>query len=291
MSSFWTSIGFGLVTAGYLSMAAVGLTMQFGVSNYVNLGYGQYMTLGAFFTWDVVHFLGVSLLFAGVIGSVGVGVVSVLIGKYVLYPFVRRGTPGTHMLLVTFSLALALDAVIGAVWGTDSREFGVTVQHPHHIGPLLLTTQELELIALSIALLIGTHLLLTRTRLGKAMRAMSDNKTLAQLSGIPIKHVTDVVLVYSGILAGVGGVFLAIDVSAFDMHLGMNFFFVVLAAVVVGGIGRPYGTMAGALIIGLAIEVSTNVMPAVYKLDVAFAILILILLFRPQGLARVAGKV
>lgn len=291
MSSFWTSIGFGLVTAGYLSMAAVGLTMQFGVSNYVNLGYGQYMTLGAFFTWDVVHFLGVSLWLAGVIGSVGVGVVSVLIGKYVLNPFVRRGTPGTHMLLVTFSLALALDAVIGAVWGTDSREFGVTVQHPHHIGPLLLTTQELELIALSIALLIGTHLLLTRTRLGKAMRAMSDNKTLAQLSGIPIKHVTDVVLVYSGILAGVGGVFLAIDVSAFDMHLGMNFFFVVLAAVVVGGIGRPYGTMAGALIIGLAIEVSTNVIPAVYKLDVAFAILILILLFRPQGLARVAGKV
>ncbi len=290
MLALWHSIGFGLVTASVLAVASVGLTVQFGVNNYVNISYSQYMTLGAFFTWDLMNYGHWNLIVAGVVASLGVGVVSLAIGKGILNQFVRRGAQAAQMLLVTFSLALLFNAIMATAWGANPFELSMSIQTAHHVGPFLFTDAQLDVIGLSALLLVGTHLLLTHTRLGKAMRALSDNKALARLAGIRTSRVTDAVWFLTGFLASVGGITLAVEVASFDLNLGINFFFVVMAAVIVGGIGRPYGTMLGALIIGLAIEVSTNVIPAAYKLDVAFVILILILLFRPQGLSRIVGK-
>jgi branched-subunit amino acid ABC-type transport system permease component len=155
----------------------------------------------------------------------------------------------------------------------------------------LFTNIELGILLLAGISMTGMHVLLKYTILGKSMRAMADNTVLARLCGVPTSRVTDAVWVISGILASLGGVALALSFGVFDVQTGLNVLFVVLAAIVVGGIGRPYGTMIGALIIGLAIEVSTNVISPAYKLDVAFAVLIVALLVRPQGISRVIGRV
>lgn len=133
--------------------------------------------------------------------------------------------------------------------------------------------------------MIAVHLLLTRTRLGKAMRAMSDNPSLAAVSGINTRAITAVTWFLTGTLAGLAGTVLGLNISSITPSTGETFLFVIFAAVILGGIGKPYGAMLGALIIGLATEISAVVINAAYKLDVAF-----VLLIRPQGLLAVKGK-
>lgn len=290
MDLFLSSLGFGLVTASVLAITALGLTLQFGVTNYVNFAYGDFLTLGAYLTWTFNVALGWNFWLALIVSSGVVGLVALAISQLVLEPFVRRGGPLLIILIVTFGLSLILSNAILAVWGADYKEYNVSLESPLHLGPLTLTGDQLGIMALSVAVMVAIHLVLTRTKIGKAMRAMSDDKSLAGVSGIPTGRMTALVWVISGVLAGLGGGVLALNVVTFDSSLGITFLFVIFAAVILGGIGKPYGAMLGALVIGLAVEVSAVVLPSQYKLDVAFVILVVILLVRPQGLLRVVGK-
>ncbi|HEX8992737.1 MAG TPA: branched-chain amino acid ABC transporter permease [Anaerolineales bacterium] len=290
MQLFYLSLGFGLVTASVVAIASLGLTLQFGVTNYVNFAYGDFLTLGAYFTWTFNAGLGWNFWLALAAGSLLVGLVALVISQIVLEPFVRKGGPLLIILVVTFGLSLILSNSILAIWGADYKEYNVPLQSPISIGPLVLTGYQLGIIALSLGVMALIHLTLTRTKLGKAMRAMSDDKSLASVSGIPARPMTALVWTVSGVLAGLGGGVLALNVVTFDSSVGVTFLFVIFAAVIVGGIGKPYGAMLGALIIGMAVEISAVWIPSQYKLDVAFVILVLVLLVRPQGLLAVLGK-
>jgi branched-subunit amino acid ABC-type transport system permease component len=290
MQLFFLSLGFGLVTASVVAIASVGLTLQFGVTNYVNFAYGDFLTLGAYFTWTFNTSFGWNFWLALAMGSLCVGVVALVVSQVILEPFVRKGGPLLIILVVTFGLSLILANSILAIWGADYKEFNVPLETPVSIGPMILTGDQLGIIGLSIGVMIVIHLALTRTKLGKAMRAMSDDKSLASVSGIPARQMTALVWLVSGILAGLGGGVLALNVATFDSSVGVTFLFVIFAAVILGGIGKPYGAMLGALIIGLAVEISSVWIPSQYKLDVAFVILVLVLLIRPQGLLSVLGK-
>jgi branched-chain amino acid transport system permease protein/neutral amino acid transport system permease protein len=138
--------------------------------------------------------------------------------------------------------------------------------------------------------MVALHILLTRTEIGKAMRAMSDSVDLAQISGIDTDRITSFTWLLSGCLAGLAGIVLAINITSFQPSFGGEFLFVIFSAVILGGVGSPYGAMLGALVIGLATEMSAVLINSAYKNDVAFALLILTLLLRPQGIIRMAGK-
>lgn len=290
MHLFFLSVGFGIVTASVVAIAAVGLTLQFGVTNYVNFAYGDFLTLGAFVTWSFNVGLGWNFWPSLLIASLVVGVVALVISQVVLEPFVRKGGPLLIILVVTFGLSLIMSNSILILWGADYKEYNVSLETPLHLGPFLLTGDQLGIIGLAAVAMVGLHLLLSRTRIGKAMRAMSDDKSLAGISGIPTERMTALVWVVSGVFAGLAGGVLALNVVTFDSNVGVYFLFVIFAAVILGGIGKPYGAMLGAVVIGLAVEVSAVVLPSQYKQDVAFAILVLILLIRPQGILRVVGK-
>ena len=143
---------------------------------------------------------------------------------------------------------------------------------------------------IAIVLMLAIHLVLKTTRLGKSMRAMSDNSSLAMTSGIDTKRITTITWFMSGTLAGLAGTVLGISEGNLTPASGELFLFVIFAAVIVGGVGSIYGAMTGAVIIGLATEVSASFINAAYKLDVAFVILILTLLFRPNGVLARTGK-
>lgn len=285
MQLFWLSVGFGFVTASVLAIAAVGLSLQFGITNYVNFAYGDFMALGGFFAYvlnaQVVH---LEIWVALAIGSVGMGVFAVVVNRTILDPFARRFRNSHYVLIVTFGLSLILLNVEYSIWGAQVRFYNMPIATAVQIGPLRLTRNQLIVMGIAVVLMLVIHATLKTTRLGKSMRAMSDNATLAMTSGIDTKRITTITWFLSGALAGVAGTVLGISEGNLTPASGELFLFVIFAAVIVGGIGSIYGAMAGAVLIGLATEISAAFINPSYKLDIAFVILILALLVRPSGI-------
>jgi branched-subunit amino acid ABC-type transport system permease component len=283
------AFGFGLVTASVLAMAALGVTLQFGVTNYVNFAYGAYMALAAYVAWQLNH-AGLSIWLAVAISAVFMAIFALVINRLVLQPFNRRNPPRVYMLILTLGLWLVVSSFIVVVWGPDVHSFSVGGESPLHLGPWLFTPIQLFVIALAVVIMLSVHLLLTRTKLGKAMRAMSDDAALARVSGIDADLMVSITWVLVGVLVGIAGCVLALNIASFEPTLGDDFLFIVFSAVILGGIGQPYGTMLGALIIGVVTEVSAVFITSSYKSDVAFALLIIMLLVRPQGLVPARGR-
>ena len=290
MSLFWLSVGFGFVTASVLAIAAVGLSLQFGITNYVNFAYGDFMALGGFFTYVVnAQLIHLNIWVALVVGSLGMGVLAVILNRLILGPFARRFRKSHYVLIVTFGLSLILLNVEYSIWGAQVRFFNMPIAAAVTIGPLRLTRNQLIVMGIAVALMLAVHTMLKTTRLGKSMRAMSDNTTLAMTSGIDTKRITTVTWFLSGTLAGVAGTVLGISEGNLTPASGELFLFVIFAAVIVGGVGSIYGAMAGAVLIGLATEISAAFINPAYKLDIAFVILIFVLLVRPSGLFAQPG--
>jgi len=291
VSQFWLAFGFGLVTASVLAIAAVGLSLQFGITNYINFAYGDFMALGAylayFFNAEALH---LNVWISMIIGAVLMGVAAVLLNRFLLSPFARRFTKSFYVLIVTFGLSLIMLNLVYSIWGPNNRTYNMKLEIYKKIGPFLLNKDQIIVMIISVVLMLAIHLMLKTTRLGKSMRAMSDNTTLAMTSGIDTKMITTITWFLSGSLAGIAGTVLGISESQITPASGELFLFVIFAAVIVGGVGSIYGAMAGAVLIGLSTEISAAYINPAYKLDVAFVILILTLLFRPNGVFARPGK-
>ncbi len=290
MTIYLHAIGFGLVTASILALASVGLSLQFGVTNYINFAYGELLTFGGYFAWLANAHYGWNIWPALLVGALLTGVLGIVLNLIILAPFVKRGTPVLFMLVVTFGLSLILSNVILAIWGGDFRQYKVAGDVQHNIGPFLFTGRQLVIIGIAVLAMLGVHSLLNYTKIGKAMRAMSDNASLAKNCGIDTERVTNFTWLLSGFLAGLAGVVLALNISSFQPAYGGDFLFVIFAAVILGGIGKPYGAMVGALVIGIVTEVAAIPLTSDFKNDAAFAILILVLLLRPSGIFATEGK-
>jgi len=283
------AIGFGVVTASVLAMAALGVTLQFGVTNYVNFAYGAYMALAGYFAWQLNQ-MGLSIWLAIAITTVFMALFAVAANRLILQPFNRRNPPRVYMLIVTLGLWLIVSSGVVVIWGPDVHSYSVSRQSPMHLGPWLFTPIQLAVVGLAVVVMLAVHLLLTRTKLGKAMRAMSDDAALARVSGIDADMIVTITWLLVGFLIGLAGCVLAVNIASFEPAFGDDFLFIVFSAVILGGIGQPYGTMLGALIIGIVTEVSAVFITSSYKSDVAFALLIVMLLIRPQGLVPARGR-
>ena len=291
MTLFWLSVGFGFVTASVLTISSVGLSLQFGITNYINFAYGDFMALGAYFTYVLnAEFFHLTIWLALVGGSLMMGLLAVFLNHFLLSPFARRFNKTFYVMIVTFGLSLIILNVIYSIWGPDVRTYAMPLEHVVHVGPFLLTRDQIIVMFVAIFLMLAIHVMLKTTRLGKSMRAMSDNTTLAMTSGIDTRRITTITWFLSGTMAGLAGSVLGITEGNLTPAAGELFLFVIFAAVIVGGVGSIYGAMAGAVLIGMATEVSAAFINPEYKLDVAFVILILTLLFRPSGLFARPGK-
>lgn len=290
MQLFLQAIGFGLVTASVLALMSVGLSLQFGVTNYVNFAYGTFLSVGMFLTWTFAATLHVPFLLAVVAGVLGTGVIAVLISEFLLDPFARRRKSLFYMLIVTFGLSLVLDNVLQIAYGVGFKQYPISQSAPLSLGPFSFTYSQLVIIAVALASMVVVRLILEKTSLGKSMRAMSDNSELASISGIDTRTVTRWTWMLSGVLAGLGGVVLAINDVSFQTTSGDAMLFVIFAAVILGGIGQIYGAMLGALLIGLTMEISAVFINSAYTQDIAFLVLVVMLLLRPQGLIPAKGR-
>jgi branched-chain amino acid transport system permease protein/neutral amino acid transport system permease protein len=212
----------------------------------------------------------------------------VLVNSGVYAPFQRRGTSPITLVIVSLGMTLIIEFGVEAVAGGAGVSYTMSQGKTFHAGGLILTTVQLVIIALSLVIMAGVHTLLRYTKLGKAMRATAANKTLARNCGIRTSRVITVTWALTGALCGLAGVVFAIDSGSFDPTATDIFLVLILAAVFLGGPGQAYGAMLGALVIGLATEVSAAFIPPDYKYVIAFLILLVMLGVRPTGLLGTA---
>jgi len=283
VSTLVSAAGFGLVTASILALAAVGFTLQFGISNVLNLAYGDTMTAAAFAAY-LANRAGLGLWPMLLAGGIFGAAVSLALNRFVYMPFRRRRTSLFGMVIVSLSVAVIVQNLLLAGFGPSFFTYQLGRSRTLRAGAVVLTLDQLLIIALAVAAMLALHLLLTRTRLGKAMRATSTNPALALGCGINTSRVIDVAWLLSGFMCGVAGVVLVVNTTAFQSTTGNDFLVLVVAAAMLGGVGKPYGAMLGALVLGLVTEIAAGFIAPGLKEGFAFATLVVVLLLRPMGL-------
>lgn len=276
---FVDGLRFGLLIA----MAAVGLSLIFGTTGLTNFAHGEMVTLGAvvafYFNRD-----GVPLIVAALIAVVVGGLVGAANELGIWRPLRRRGTGLVAALVVSIGLSLAARYTIQTFYGGRSSAYiDYQSQRARDYGLLTLTDRDLYSIILSVIVLVGVALMLQRTKIGKAMRAVADNRDLAASSGIDVNRVILVVWVLGGALAALGGVLLGLsDQVQWDM--GFRLLLLMFAGVTLGGLGTAYGALLGSVIVGVFVQMSTLVIPDDMKYVGGLLLLIVILIIRPQGI-------
>lgn len=283
MSAFLQTLIFGLSTGAVISLSAVGLSLSYGVTRFINFSYGELLTIGAYLTFVAVG-LGLPLWLAVLFAMVVVGGIGVVLARLFFDPILHRGF--LSLLVTSVGLAFVLQNGVRMVFGSSPARFPLPPLRPWRLGDLIVPKVPVLVIAIGLVAMLGVHLLLRYTRMGKMMRATSDDAALARASGISTVRVLATTWFLSAAIAALGGVLLGMTQIALQPIMGWSFLLVVFAAVLLGGIGNPYGAMLGALIIGLGIELGTAYLAPDYGYAFAFALLVLALLLRPQGLLR-----
>ncbi len=283
MNLFVASLGFGLVSAAVLAIASVGFTLQFAVTDVLNLAYAGVMIFGAFIAY-AVNQSGLSVWLGLLVAVAACALVSVLLNVGVYAPFQRRGTAPITMVIVSLGMTLIIEFGVGAVSGGTAVSYTMGNGPTFQAGGLNLTGVQVVIMVLAVLVMAAVHGLLRYTKLGKAMRATAANRSLARNCGIRASRVITLTWAISGGLCGLAGVVFAINSGSFDATATDIFLILILAAVFLGGPGQAYGAMLGALVVGLATEVSAVFIPADYKYVVAFVVLLIMLGVRPTGL-------
>jgi branched-subunit amino acid ABC-type transport system permease component len=278
-----TSVGFGFVSAAVLALAAVGFTLQFAVTNVLNLAYAAAMTVSMYGAY-VLNTSGVSIWIAALGGIAAGAALSVALNTVVYTPFQRRGSSPIAMVIVSLGMTLILEFGTQALAGATNVSYRMSQGGTVKLGSIELTVVELVIIGLSLVVMLLVHGLVRYTKLGKAMRATAANPDLARNCGIRTRQVILLTWLISGALCGLAGVTFAMDSGTFGATSTDLFLVLVLAAVFLGGPGQPYGAMLGALVIGLATEISAAIIVPDYKDVVAFVILLAMMAIRPTGL-------
>jgi neutral amino acid transport system permease protein len=276
---FVDGLRFGLLIA----LAAVGLSLIFGTTGLTNFAHGELVTIGAVVAF-FINVRGVPLIAATLIAVVVGAAVGAANELFLWRPLRRRGTGLVAALVVSIGLSLVLRYLIQTLYGGRSNAYvDYQSQRARDYGVVAITDRDLYSIVIALVVLIGVALMLQRSRIGKAMRAVADNRDLAASSGIDVNRVILVVWMAGGALAALGGVLLGLsDQVQWDM--GFRLLLLMFAGVTLGGLGTAYGALLGSVIVGVFIQMSTLVIPNDVKYVGGLLLLIVILVVRPQGI-------
>ncbi|HVI36879.1 MAG TPA: branched-chain amino acid ABC transporter permease, partial [Gaiellales bacterium] len=255
-----------------------------GTTGLTNFAHGELVTIGAIIAWYINVQGGVPLIPATLIAMVAGAAVGALNELGLWRPLRKRGTGLVAALVVSIGLSLALRYLIQIVYGGFSNPYAdYQNQRAVDYGVFTLTNRALFSIIISVVVLVLVALMLQRTKIGKAMRAVSDNRDLASSSGIDVNRVILVVWMMGGALATLGGVLLGLsDQVQWDM--GFRLLLLMFAGVTLGGLGTAYGALVGSIIVGVFVQMSTLVIPDDMKYVGGLLLLIVILVIRPQGI-------
>ena len=272
-------LNFGLL----LALAAIGLSLIFGTTGLSNFAHAEMVTFGALMAFTFAVPLALPLWLALPIAIVLSAAFGWTLDAGLWKPLRKRGVGLIPMMIVSIGLSLAVRYTFQLFYGGEIKQLPFAGMADLKLGPISLSPIDLVSMAISLVVLGGVAYFLLRTRIGKATRAVSDNPSLASASGIDVDRVIRIVWVLGGALAGLSGVLWAYFRPGVRWDTGFQILLLIFAAVTLGGLGTAFGALVGSLIVGLFVEVSTLWLPSDMKYAGALVILILVLLFRPQG--------
>jgi branched-chain amino acid transport system permease protein/neutral amino acid transport system permease protein len=279
-STLVSAIGFGVVLASIIAVAAMGFTIQFGLTNVLNLSFGAVMTVAAFAAY-LANRHGAGGWSGLAVGGTAGAVLTLVLGRGVFKAYARRGAHLFEMMMVTLGLSLIINYAIQALSHNNIYQFVVLPSSPFTLGSILITHTQLIIIFISVAVLAGLQALLQLTKIGKALRAMAADPDLARACGIRTGRIVVLTWLLSGFLCGLAGVVYIINAQSVGYTTGQLFLPLVIAAAILGGAGSPIGAFVASLIMGIVTEVVAAFGSEAYSTVAGFGILVLVLLSRP----------
>jgi branched-chain amino acid transport system permease protein/neutral amino acid transport system permease protein len=292
----------GIMLGGIIALGAIGLTLVYGVLKFPNFAHGALVTIGAYAAFAVMGSLpqgpalrpfsfGWELIVGLIVALPIVAVVALGVDRVLFRPLRRRGASLVLFAMASLAATFFLRSVIYLVWGSDFHFYYPGRANPAMNLPLGIRVQadQIFVLLLAVVLVALVYLLLERTKMGKAMRATANNPDLAQVRGINTERVIAWTWVIGGALAAAGGVMYGL---ASQLRPEMGFFLLlpIFAAAIMGGVGSPIGALVGAIIIGIAEQLSASFLNPAYGPAVAFVLMIVVLILQPQGLFGQSGK-
>lgn len=295
----------GISVGSIIALSAVGLTLTYGILRLSNFAHGDFMTMGAYFTL-LLNAFGINIWIAMILSSIATIGVTLICEKLLWEPMRQKRATATTLIIISIGLALFIRNGIILFWGGGNQRYNLAVNPALSFLGITLSFNRILVILLAIVAIAGLHYLLQNTKIGKAMRAVADDLDLARVTGINVDQVVIWTWVIAGSMTALGGSMLGL-VEAVRPNMGWFLILPLFASVILGGIGNPYGAIAGGLVIGIAQEVgagisdlltpwagnpivdvivNTRIFTAQYKLGFALFIMVLVLLFRPQGLFK-----
>lgn len=275
------NIAYGIVTGCIILLGAIGFSMIQKAENFINVAHGQMLLLGAYIAlW--LNMMGLGMVLSAILAIAITGFVGVGINKGIYRPVKEKGA--LILLFTSVGLSYTIQGIVGAVAGMKMYSYDIPdVTAIEMFGVPLVTGYELMIVIIALCSTLGLHLFLTRTNVGKAIRAVADNFDLARVRGINTDQTANYVWFIASAFAGLAGVFAGIIGS---IHTGMGWYqiLIILAATVLGGLGSLYGVMLASLLLGLGMELGVLILPSYYRSAIAFAIIIIVLLIKPEGL-------
>jgi branched-chain amino acid transport system permease protein/neutral amino acid transport system permease protein len=289
MIYYWQLVLNGIIAGSIYALFAVGLTMVYGIFRFINFAHGELIAWGAYLALLFTQSLfSLPVYYAVLPALAGTVIIGLAQDRYVYRPL-RHGNRIT-LLIASIGLSYLLRNAIRIIWGSDLMTYGLKPTRGMSLGGLSITPTQIAMIAAAVFFLGTLYLILSRTMLGKSLRAVADNMELAAIVGINMKRVTLTVWVFSSVFAGVGGILLAMDTNL-EPIMGLTNLIKAFAAVLLGGAGNVWGAFLGGLCIGISENLSVAFISPGYKDFISFAIIIGVLLFRPRGLFGVFGGV
>lgn len=276
----------GLIFGSLLALASVGLSLIFGTTGLSNFAHGEAVTLGGVTAWITGSIMGLPFPLVVILGLLVGGLSGYLQNEGLWKPLRRRGTKLVQMMIVSIGLSIVLRYIFLFFIDGTTKGFTGGLSGVIALGPIRLSHGSLLTFVMAITVLLIFAWFLTKTRVGRATRAVSDNISLAEASGIDSEKIIRIVWIVGSALAALGGILLALYRQV-SWSMGFEILLLIFAAVVLGGLGSAYGALMGSFLVGILVELSALVLPADLKYASALFLMILVLVFRPQG---VLGK-
>lgn len=286
LSNAWQKFGLGIRLGLLLALASVGISLIYGTTGLSTFAHGEQFTLGAVFAFMGVNMWGLPFWAAAAI-AVALCTATGFVQDVVMWkPLRQRGTPLAQLMIITIGLSLTLQYTIQLMIGNGSERILSANPTSMTIAGITLSSWSWTSMAVAVVAILFIGWFLTRTRIGRATRAVSDNPALASATGINPDKIIRIVWTMSTGFAGLAGLMYGLSVGTFGWNTGMQMLLLMFAAVTLGGLGTAFGALAGSIVIGIVVEMSPLVpgMPNDLRYATALAILILVLLLRPQGL-------
>jgi branched-subunit amino acid ABC-type transport system permease component len=272
----------GLVTGGILALPAIAFSLLWRLLRFPNFAVSAYLTVGAYVALALNHGLHAPIALAWLGALAGTGAVALAVDRIAFRPM--RDRRPFSLAIASIGVAFVLENVVRFVWSNDFRSYDVPVTRAMSAAGLRIGRDQMLILGVAVVLMALAQAFLLKSRLGIAMRATADNPLLAAVKGVPTERVIAAATLGGGALAGGAGVFLGFDASI-DPLMGAGLIISVFAAAILGGVGSAPGALFGALIVGIMEEAGTMLIPPTYKTAIGFAIILVVLLVRPTGLA------